>query len=116
MVFLSSYFVLCSPCFYLRFTCFPHSIVSQNCFSYFKASALTSLEALQSLLQRILELDKYGFKAHFLDMDGRSFLNSRWSIREIGYLFNWDRRSVLTIWFTLQVLPVFLALTVRYSQ
>ncbi|VDD92098.1 unnamed protein product [Enterobius vermicularis] len=69
---------------------------------YFKASALTSLEALQSLLQRILELDKYGFKAHFLDMDGRSFLNSRWSIREIGYLFNWDRRSVLTIWFTLQ--------------
>uniref|UniRef100_A0A158R4Q1 DUF4780 domain-containing protein n=1 Tax=Syphacia muris TaxID=451379 RepID=A0A158R4Q1_9BILA len=83
---------------------------------FYLAVALTSLKTLQLLLQRTLKTESNGFTLYFLDVDGKTALNSKWSIRDIGYIFGWDRESILTINFKLKSMPTFNSVESRLPE
>lgn len=72
---------------------------------YFLAEAKTKLLSIRKVLEGKLKVRENGVQLLFLDSTKDSVLEDNCTLRDVAYMFGWDRRESMKILFTLQREP-----------
>uniref|UniRef100_A0A0N5APD0 RING-type domain-containing protein n=1 Tax=Syphacia muris TaxID=451379 RepID=A0A0N5APD0_9BILA len=72
---------------------------------YFLAEARTKLSSFRKVLEGKLKVRENGVQLLFLDIAKNSLLEDACTLQDIAYMFGWDRRESMKIFFTLQREP-----------